>query len=175
MVQLDDEFMQNVLDTEVWKTLSAKAIWTETLLEKCQEQVDWDELSENSEILWTIPMLQQFQNFLDWDTLSEHINKDSLTLELIEAFEDRWNWYNLSNNYDFILTDEILKKYANHLNWERIINRSTYIGVAPFDDNAIDFYNKYKEFIPLSKLQDSQLWDCLLEERKLELWRNILS
>ena len=49
--------------------------WSETLLEKCKTEVDWNEISKNSNILWTIPMLKRFERFLNWTLLSENINE----------------------------------------------------------------------------------------------------
>ena len=58
---LSNEFMQNIATEEAWKELSGKFNWSEVLLEKYQDNVDWDEISENRIIRWTIPMIQKFQ------------------------------------------------------------------------------------------------------------------
>ena len=48
---LSNDFMQNIASEEAWKKLSGEFSWSETLLEKCQDKVDWDEISENQNII----------------------------------------------------------------------------------------------------------------------------
>lgn len=56
--KLSDDFMQRIADEEVWKDLSSEVAWTEELLERYQDKVDWNEISENHHIMWTVPMLK---------------------------------------------------------------------------------------------------------------------
>ena len=56
---LSNDFMQEIAKEEAWKELSSDFKWTESLLEKYQDKVDWQEVSENRDILWTIPMIQK--------------------------------------------------------------------------------------------------------------------
>ena len=53
--------------------------WNETLLEKHQKQVDWEEISSNSNIRWTIPMIRKFVNRLDWTKFSSEAEVEVLT------------------------------------------------------------------------------------------------
>lgn len=64
---IKDDFMQRIATEEAWKSLSEDFAWTETLLEKFQDKVDWKEISDNRNIVWTIPMLQKFSKKLDWE------------------------------------------------------------------------------------------------------------
>jgi len=57
---LSNEFMQNIATEEAWKELSSNFAWTGTMLEKYQDKVNWDEISENRNIRWTIPLIQKF-------------------------------------------------------------------------------------------------------------------
>ncbi len=43
---LSNEFMQNIATEEAWKVLSSDFAWSEAILEKYQDKVDWDEISE---------------------------------------------------------------------------------------------------------------------------------
>ena len=43
--------MQRIADEGAWKELSGELSWTETLLEKYQDKIDWQELPGNSNIL----------------------------------------------------------------------------------------------------------------------------
>ena len=83
--KVNDEFMRNVLIEEAWKNLSRSFEWNETLLEKHQKQVDWEEISSNSNIRWTIPMIRKFVNRLDWTKFSpDFVTQRSYILQLID-------------------------------------------------------------------------------------------
>ena len=175
MLQLDNELMQSILEAKAWQNLSAELSWSEALLEKCKDKVDWNEVSQNTSILWSIPMLRQFQKYINWDKLSEYINKDSLTPETIEAFKDCWNWHELSDNYELILTDDLLEKYADLWDWERIIDRNSHYSSEPFEACPMEFYNKYKDRISATMLQESKLWNYMQKQRQRELLSEMLS
>ena len=77
--ELSNEFMQKIVNEEAWKELSGDFNWSETLLEKFQDMVEWNEISENRNIRWTVSMIQKFKNRINWEKFSEYINEDSLT------------------------------------------------------------------------------------------------
>ena len=113
---LSNEFMQKIMNEEAWKELSNDFNWSETLLEKYQDKVDWYEISRNRNILWTIPMIQKFKNRINWDTFSEYfgkIEREVVTENIIETFKDKWNWNELSQNSNVSLSFELLDKYAD--------------------------------------------------------------
>ena len=148
---IKDDCMQRIATEEAWKSLSEDFAWTEALLEKNCDKVDWKEISGNRNIIWTIPMLQKFSNKLDWKILSENISEEWFTEELIEKYIDYWDWNALIGDrcYSYL-----------------------------FDDNSMSataFYEKYKERIPMAKLQDSYLWKKIVEERAKQLKSEILS
>ena len=47
---LSNDFMQRIADEGAWKEISGDLCWTEQLLEKYQDKIDWNELSENRNI-----------------------------------------------------------------------------------------------------------------------------
>lgn len=106
---LSNEFMQKISTDEAWKELSGNYNWSESLLEKYQDKVDWHEVSENTNILWTIPMIQKFRNRIDWDKFSRNAETETLTEAIIDAFKDKWNWAELSENSSLELTHEFLE------------------------------------------------------------------
>lgn len=163
---LSNEFMQNIATEEAWKELSSNFNWSETTLEKYQDKVDWDEISENRNIRWTIPMIQKFQRMINWDKFSDYAVENILTENYLEAFKEKWNWRNLSNNGSVELTEELLEKFADRWDWTEIINRWSN---CLYEKKAIEFYEKYKEFIPASKLQDTTLWRNIVEQRAHQL------
>ena len=58
---LSNDFMQDISMKDAWKELSSNFSWSEAMLEKYQDKVNWDEISENRNIRWTLPMIQKFQ------------------------------------------------------------------------------------------------------------------
>ena len=169
---LSNEFMQKISTDEAWKELSGTYSWSESLLEKYQDRVDWHDVSENPFILWTIPMIQKFKNRIDWDKFSRHARTETLTEAFIDAFKDKWNWPELSENSAMELTHELLEKYADKWNWETIIDCWE---CNIFDEKGIDFYEKYKDYIPASKLQQSMLWKEIVKQQKIQLINEIIA
>ena len=163
---LSNEFMQKIATEKAWEKLSKDFNWSETLLEKYQDKVDWKWICRNVHIQWTIPMIQKFKNRIDWDEFSEQADGEILTEAVIEAFKDKWNWLELSKNYSLELTHELLEKYADSWNWENIIDR---YNNNLFGNKGVDFYEKYKDRIPAAKLQDSMLWREIVEQRVRQL------
>lgn len=173
---LNDEFMQQVATEQAWKELSEDFSWTESLLEKYSDKVDWKEISDNRSINWTIPMLQKFSKKLDWKVLSEHIDEDWFTEAHLEAFKDKWDWAEITSS-ELFLSTELLDKYINYVDWASLIGEGRYrSGITQGDSfDAIGFYEKYKEYIPMSRLQDSDLWRKIVEQRCRQLKSMILS
>ena len=164
--------MQKISTDEAWKELSGTYSWSESLLEKYQDRVDWHDVSENPFILWTIPMIQKFKNRIDWDKFSRHARTETLTEAFIDAFKDKWNWTELSENSAMELTHELLEKYADKWNWETIIDCWE---CNIFDEKGIDFYERYKDYIPASKLQQSMLWKEIVKQQKIQLINEIIA
>lgn len=173
---IKNEFMQHIATEEAWKSLSREFAWTETLLEKHGEKVDWKEISDNRNITWTIPMLQKFSKKVDWSTLSDHSNESWFTEAHLETFKDKWDWSKISSTFSF--TEELIDKYIDYLDWPEIIGSgccfySNFMSGDTF--KAIGFYEKYKDYIPMSKLQESFLWREMVEQRSKQLEAEILS
>ena len=163
---LSNEFMQNIATEEAWKELSSNFAWSEAMLEKYQDKVNWDEVTENRNIRWTLPMIQKFQKKINWDRFSEYADENVLTEPTIEAFKERWNWHELSSNNDLPLTYDLLEKYAERWDWERIIDS---YGHDIYEKDAIGFYEKFKDYIPVFKLQNTRLWSSIIEQRSKQL------
>ena len=163
---LSNEFMQKIMTEEAWKELSNDFIWSEALLEKYQDKVDWNVISENRYIRWTVPMIQKFKNRINWEKFSMYICVEVVTENNIETFKDKWNWHKLSENTNVVLSYDLLDKFVDLWDWEEIISR---YGNQPFEDNGVEFYERYKEQIPTAKLQTSQLWYEIVRQQKRQL------
>jgi hypothetical protein len=169
---LSNDFMQKIATEEAWKSLSGDFQWNESLLEKYQDKVDWHEVSENFRTMWTIPMVQKFKSRIDWEKFSRHAGKEVLTESFIEAFKDKWNWTELSGNTSLELTHELLEKFVDYWAWEEIIDRFC---DKIFEDMGIDFYERYKDYIPAAKLQNSRLWNEIVSQQARQLTTEIIA
>lgn len=172
--EINDEFMQQVIIEQAWKSLSEEFGWTESLLEKYADKVDWKEISDNRNIVWTIPMLQKFSKKLDWKVLSGHADRDWLTEAHLEVLKDKWDWSELSS--EIKLTESEIDKFIDYIDWTELIGAGrSYIAYDMYDFDAVQFYEKYKQYIPMSKLQDSRLWEKIVEQKSKQLVVEILS
>lgn len=138
-------------------------MWTEALLEKYQDKIDWQEVSKNRNILWTVPMLQKFKHRINWNLLSIYADEKVLRENIIEIFKEKWDWGELSGN-DYI-NNQLLEKFADKWDWESVIDNYNLYS----DASAIEFYERYKEYIPAAKLQGSMLWTRIVGQRKAQI------
>lgn len=164
-----DAIVSQELNKEAWKQLSREFKWNEELLRRYRGEIDWEELSANTEMLWTASILENFKNYIDWKGLSIYAPSGLLTLKIIEQFADRWDWHELSDNSNLKLSYVMLDKFADKWDWERIINRW-----RSEELYTPDFLERYKEYIPTEEFKSSNLWDALVEKRFDELVEEIM-
>ena len=86
------------MEDEAWKKLSSDFPWTERMLEKYRNKVDWEEVSNNYNMLWTPSMLDKFKWKINWHQLSSRSSEALMITENIERFKDYWDWKELSGN-----------------------------------------------------------------------------
>lgn len=168
--KLSNEFMQHSAESAAWGNISSDYPLTESMLEKYSDKLDWDEVSQNRYINWSVPMLDKFKKKLNWKSLSDSIDEDVLTPSVIESFKDYWDWDNLSDRAP--LTEDLLIAYSNRWNWSRIINH--YGRCETFEGRGISFYEQFKDYIPEAKLQDSSLWNEIVEQTKKQIINDIV-
>ena len=164
----DDNFMHQSFDEEAWRQLSGEFPWSEQLLEKYQDKVDWKAVSVNDNMVWTASMLEKFKHFIDWDQLSRCTHQCILTAEMLERFKEYWNWGELSRNDCFDLDYELIDRYIDRWDWKFLIDR--------YDERDLfnyEFLERYGAYIPASALRGSNLWCNIVEERKWQLAREI--
>jgi hypothetical protein len=171
--KLSNEFMQHSAESAAWEEISSDYPLTEGMLEKYADKLDWKEVIGNRDIHWNVPMLEKFKKRIDWHKFSQYANEDILTPSAIEAFKEQWDWDELSENSSLPLTEELLMTYADRWNWAKVINRYRNNGL--FDAKGISFYEKYKEYIPESKVQDSSLWREIVEQTKAQIVDTIIA
>ena len=162
--RLNNQYLLKCATKEAWNILSEEYEWTESLLEKYQENLNWDGISENSQIKWNLTMLDKFKDRLHWDILSKEIHTEQITPEILDKFKDRWDWYKLSANWHLNLTCDIIDKYAEFLDWTELIERK--FTSNPYETDPIGFYERYKKYIPHYILKESSLWESIVNVRK---------
>ena len=93
---LNDGLMAQMIEEEAWKDLSGNYPWSEALLERFKDKVDWEAISVNRDVAWTVSMLEKFKNRINWSEFSRYCSKSLLIPEVVEQFKDRWDWKELS-------------------------------------------------------------------------------
>lgn len=173
--KLSNEFMQHSAECAAWKEISTGYRLTEGMMEKYADKLDWKKVSENQQIHWNVQMLEKFKKRIDWHRFSKYAPSGILTPSTIEAFKELWDWDKLSDNNEFVMNDELLMTYKDRWNWSKIIDRY-YINYLYNDYNyGITFYEKYKEYIPESKVQDSFLWRQIVAQARTQIIDGIMA
>lgn len=167
---MSNEFMSKILDDEAWSELSSEIAWNETILEKYKDKLNWQAISDNDHILWTLSMLSKFRKYIDWYRLSRSGNVSVVgNPEILEQFKNDFNWNELSRNCHIKLSYELIDRFIDLWDWSELIDRYSDEELYSFD-----FMEKYLDRIPSKKLQDSHLWERLVEERKQSLLNSAL-
>ena len=173
----NEEFFANVREMEVWKRLSGDTdfSWSETLIDRYQDKLDWKSLSENSNVQWTTSMLEKYKSKLDWKALSErgyNGNYSSNCLyssENLRRFSSKWDWSALSENSSVRWTSEKLDEFKDFIDWGKIID------CWNNDCHTLEFFEKYKDCFPVTSLQQSRLWDVVMDIYRDKLKEQILA
>lgn len=168
--KLSDAYLDRILENATWKELSRTFCWTEILLEKNKNNVDWAEIAENSAMIWTPSMLERFESYIDWTKLSSSSNQTLLIPSNLERFKDKWNWSELSKNYSLNLSWELIDRFIDQWDWSELIN------MYKNDDlYSFEFFEKYKDNLPAGTFENSRLWDRLIDIKKQDIVNDILS
>lgn len=166
------EFLDHIIDDEVWKDLSREFKWTLPYLTKYADRVDWKLVSGNTAMVWSAAMLEAFKGRIDWRELSGTSERSLFTTANLDKFANYWDWRELSENGYLPFSIDLLTRYADHWDWAAIIHNYGICDAVGFNRAFLD---RFKDFIPMSKLQDSSLWNKIVEERKDELAGKILA
>ena len=157
-----NEFLNSVLEDAAWKELSGKLAFTMEMLDKYSKKLDWYEISRNSEILWTFEGLRKFAHKIDWDTFSSNCPESLISESFLEKFADRIDWNSISDRDCFYNNWDLLEKFADRADWNEIISNWNI-------EKPVEFLNKFENYIPMSKFQNSRLWDKFVELKAKEL------
>ena len=118
-----------------------------------------------SEMVWNI------ERFLGSNFTFENINEIFCWLDMLFKSKRPTPEFN-----------DLVNKYIDYIDWDELIGGCNRFdpcrenGLPEEDDfDAISFYNKYKEHIPVSSFQQSVLMDRIVEQRLKQLLAEILS
>lgn len=164
-MELNKNFVDEILEKLVWAEVSKRFTFDEQQLDRYMEDVDWKEISDNRDIRWTTALLGKFKNKIDWEILSSTYDRDNtiFTEAHLEKFKDHWNWAELSRNTYIPFSVDLIDAFAQNWDWDTLItNRS----VEQFID--LEFLMKYKHYISAEKL-----WDSYVEIRKNKIIKEI--
>lgn len=166
------EFLDHIVDGAAWKDISGDFHWSQSYLAKYADRVDWKEVSDNWEIAWSASMLEAFKGRIDWHELSGTGNKILFTTTNLDKFAAYWDWSELSENPHLPFTLDLLDRYADRWDWAEIIDNYGVNEAVGFNRAFLD---RYKEYIPVSRIQDTILWRAMVKARKEEIAGKILS
>lgn len=162
----NNEFLTSVLYAEAWKKVSDESLSIE-MIEKFQDKLDWETLSQNRNILWTATGIAKFAGKINWSDFSQYCNVNILTDENLNKFKEKWNWKNLSARDEIYNNWKLLDKFVDMMDWADIIDNWDI-------EHAEEFVERYQQYIPLNKLQTSRLWDKLVENKAEQLLKETI-
>jgi hypothetical protein len=178
--KFSEDFFASVREMEIWKRLSEDADfnWSETLIDRYQDKIDWKSLSENGKVQWTTSMLEKFKNKIDWGALSARNDYSNQSLscrgcfssENIRRFSSKWDWSALSSNASVGWTMEKVEEFKDFIDWGKIIDLGWNDGLY-----TLEFFEKFKDCFPVSSLQQSNMWNIILDVCKEKLIEEILA
>ena len=116
------EKYKNIWNEHHWSSISYfnKFItWNEVFLYK--EYFLLEALSCNENLIWTLELINQYEDKWNWSSLSANKNLP-WSFELLEKYEQRWDWNNISNNQSIEWTAKLIERFDDKLYFDTILN-----------------------------------------------------
>lgn len=162
-----NDFLNSVLEAEAWKEISQRESLSMDLLEKYADKVDWEEVSSKGNVMWTMDGIAKFANRIHWDDFSRRCPDSLISETSLQKFSNLWDWKQISNR-DVVYNDwKLLEQFADKINWGEVIT-SYHI------EKPLDFFVRFKQYIPMSKLQDSHLWNEMVVDRARNIYQKAI-
>ncbi len=123
--QFSENFLQKLAKivgkyAPFWKYLSAQQLLSDDFILQNQAYINWNSLSHNKQLVFANDTLLQLKDkSWYWYTLS---NRYHFSIENIEQLKDKIVWNELSRNQTGCMTEEVIERYKDYLNWETIYN-----------------------------------------------------
>lgn len=108
------------------------------------EEAAWKELSRKGE--WTMDVLEKYQGKVDWEEISS--NSDVMwTVEGVNKFISKINWEDFSRYCpEYLITEDNLLRFKNNWNWSQLSNRTELYNNWSLLDKVTDMVD-WKEII----------------------------
>ena len=163
----NNKFLQSVLESAAWKKISESETLSMEILEKYQDKLDWDEISENGNILWTVDGVKKFGRRINWAEFSYRCPDAFICEATLREFRDKWDWKRISDRDVVYNNWDLLDKFADDIDWASVITNWNI-------EKPEEFLNKFQSRIPMAKLQDSRLWDAMVDKRTKQLLSEVI-
>ncbi len=154
----NNEFLNSVLEAEAWKEISDNESLSMDILDKYADKLDWEEISENRNIIWTLDGINKFANRLNWSDFSRYCADHIINEVTLQKFASRWDWKAISNRDCFYNDWTLLEKFADKADWSEVITNWNI-------EKPLEFFARFQQYIPMAKLQDSRIWNSMVEAR----------
>lgn len=154
----NNEFLNSVLEIEAWKEISDHESFSMEMLEKYADKLDWEEISENSNIIWTLDGITKYANRLNWIDFTRYCPDHLINEVTLRKFANRWDWKAISNRDCFYNDWALLEKFSDKADWNEVITNWNI-------EKPMEFFARFHQYIPMAKLQDSRLWSSMIEAR----------
>lgn len=158
----NNEFLNSVLEAEAWKEVSQSGSLSMTMIEKFADKLDWEEVSGNNNIIWTVDGINKFANRLNWSDFSRNCPDHIINEVTLQKFANRWDWKAISNRDCFYYDWALLEKFTDKADWSEVISNWNI-------EKPLEFFSRFQQYIPMAKLQDSRLWNAMVETRAKHL------
>ena len=154
----NNEFLNSVLEAEAWKEISDNESLSMDILDKYADKLDWGEISENRNIIWTLDGIKKFAHRLNWSNFSQYCADHVINEVTLQKFSNCWDWKAISNRDCFYNDWTLLEKFADKADWSEVITNWNI-------EKPLEFFARFQQYIPMAKLQDSRLWNSMVEAR----------
>lgn len=139
----------------------------EEIIELHKEKLDWKKTSRNSAVAthpWSLEFMEKYSNKWDWYDLS---NNQSLpwSIQLIEKFVDKWDWHSLSYNTSILWTSDFIEKHKERWFWPALSGNIS----LPWSEEFIEKFIKKWSWSDLSE-NNTLPWTQKLVEKYDEKW-----
>lgn len=108
----------------MWMKISSDFNWTEELLVKYADHVDWPAISANEHVYWTESLIQRFTFNLDWPALSRNAAPVLSDPQLVRPFAMFWCWRYKTTTTTW--TPDFIKEMRRYIDWDELLRLLPY-------------------------------------------------
>lgn len=102
-----------------------------------------------------LQIIELFEDTWDWNSLSSN-NGPFWSTELIRRFESKWRWYYLSSNKGINWSIELIKEFEDRWDWESISKNESIL----ITNEILEEFKDYLDWTKISQRKDIQ-WDSI--------------